>query len=134
MKFNNIKQIAHVLFWVWLIFILIMTLIPKLPVDPDSDKSLFLGFIRLDYFVHFGVFGILGFFLGIWQLEKITRKKNIIFIFLFGLLFAYFDEFLQVFIEGRTYNIFDFYYNGIGFVIGFVIVIILNKKAIFSKF
>jgi VanZ family protein len=134
MKLRNSKRIAGVLFWAWLVFILIMTLIPKLPVDPDSDKSLILGFIRLDYLVHFGVFGILGFLLGIWQIEKIKRKKSIIFIFLFGLLFAYFDEFLQVFIEGRTYNIFDFYYNGIGFVIGFVSIIILNKRAIFSKF
>jgi VanZ family protein len=134
MKLRYSKRISGILFWAWLVFILIMTLIPKLPVDTDSDKSLFLGLIRLDYLVHFGVFGILGFFLGIWQLEKIKRKKSISFIFLFGLLFAYFDEFLQIFIEGRKYNIFDFYFNAIGFIMGLVFIIILNKKAIFSKF
>lgn len=130
MKLRSSKRIACILFWAWLVFIIIMTLIPKLPVDTDSGK----GFIRLDYLVHFGVFGILGFFLGIWKLDKIAKKKKLIFIFLFGLLFAYFTEFLQVFIEGRTYNIFDFYYNGIGFVIGLVFIIIFNKKAIFAKF
>ncbi len=134
MKLSNIKRISCVIFWSWLVFIIIMTLIPKLPVDTDSDKDLFLGLIRFDYLVHFGVFGILGIFLGIWKLGKLTNIKSVIFLFLFGLLFAYFDEFLQIFIEGRTYNIFDFYFNAIGFIIGLVFIIILNKKTIHTKF
>ena len=129
MKLKIIKRLSCILFWAWLIFILIMTLIPKLPVDTDSGT----GFIRLDYLVHFGVFGILGFFLGIWKFEIITKPKNLILILLLGISFAYFDEFLQIFIDGRTYNIVDFYYNGIGFVIGLIFVIILNKKSIFGK-
>lgn len=129
MKILENKSLFRILFWLWVIFIIILTAIP-IPWLSDAKITTKSGFeFRLDYFAHSGLFFILFVFYYLWKLYqtlKVNNKHFVIFV-IGSLAFSYLDEYVQVFIPSRTYNIVDFYYNGFGIILGYIVYKILRN-------
>jgi len=126
MKILENKSLFKIFFWCWIVFIIILTVIPWASNPKILTKS-GLEF-RLDYVGHFGLFFILFIFYYFWKLY-LTAEINLkhLTIFIVGsIFFAYLDEYMQGFLPSRKYNIIDFYYNASGIVIGYICYLILN--------
>ncbi|MCK4699934.1 MAG: VanZ family protein, partial [Bacteroidales bacterium] len=104
------KPFFKMFFWIWLIFILVMSSTPKLPdLKLNIDESI----IRIDYAIHFIEYFLLVSFFLIWRI-KINLNPTIIIILLtllIGMATGFVDEFHQKIIIGRTYNPKDMLYN-----------------------
>lgn len=125
------KPFFKVFFWIWLIFILIMSSTPKLP---DLKLTLDESVIRIDYAIHFIEYFLLVSFFLIWRI-KINLNPTIIIILLsllLGMATGFVDEFHQKIITGRTYNPIDMLSNFLGVIAG-VITITLYLKIISHK-
>jgi VanZ family protein len=114
------KTFLKTTFWLWLIFIAIVSSLPNIPTQ---EINIWDEPFRLDYLEHFGVFAIL---LGIFVLWKSDEKGLFFvkkyFLFIFGLiLFAIIDELHQLWIPGRSYNPLDLIYNLLGSISGLYI-------------
>jgi len=94
-----------------------MSSIPQIPVPKIKA---FDSIIRLDYFVHFIEYFILSIFFILWRLDKksIFKLRTFLLYIVIGLSIAFLDEFHQILIPGRTFNIIDFMLNGSGFIMG----------------
>ena len=97
--------------------ILIMSSIPQIPVPKIKA---FDSIIRLDYFFHFIEYFILSIFFILWRLDKksIFKLRTFLLYIVIGLSIAFLDEFHQILIPGRAFNIIDFILNGFGFIMG----------------
>ncbi|MFC2111170.1 VanZ family protein [Bacteroidota bacterium] len=129
MKILENKSLLKKLFWLWVIVIIILTAIP-IPWLADAKIKTASGFeFRLDYFAHTGLFFILFAFYYFWKLHLTLKVNNIHFLIfvIASLIFSYLDEFVQVFIPSRTYNIVDFYYNGFGIILGLILYLVFNN-------
>lgn len=111
------KTLLKTIFWLWLIFIGIVSSLPNIPTQ---EINLWDEPFRLDYLEHFGVFAIL---MGLFVLWK-SNDKGLFYVkkyilFIFGLLlFAVIDELHQLWIPGRSYNPLDLIYNLLGSISG----------------
>ena len=125
------KPFFKAFFWIWLIFILVISSTPKLP---DLKLQLDESVIRIDYIIHFiEYFLLVGFFL-IWRI-KINLNPTILIILLtllIGMATGLVDEFHQKIITGRTYNPIDMLSNFLGVIAG-VATITLYLKIISHK-
>jgi len=94
-----------------------MSSIPQIPIPKIKA---FDSIIRLDYFVHFIEYFILSIFFILWRLDKrsIFKLKTFLLYIVMGLSIAFLDEFHQILIPGRAFNIIDFMLNGSGLIIG----------------
>lgn len=104
----------------WAALIFIISTIPYLP-QPETATNEGYG-LRFDYLFHFVVYLILGSLLVTWQTTRdisIPLKKYLA-IMLLGIAFGLADEWHQVLIPGRTFNLVDFYLNTVGFLSGFL--------------
>jgi VanZ family protein len=115
----------------WIIIILAASSIPSLPTLKIKAAG---SIIRLDYFIHFCIYGILTFLTFLTfadqNLKIILRKFITISAGL--ILFALIDELHQKIIPGRSFNMKDIYSNllGISAALIFCLVVfrILNNK------
>ena len=125
------KPFFKAFFWIWLIFILVISSTPKLP---DLKLQLDESVIRIDYIIHFiEYFLLVGFFL-IWRI-KINLNPTILIILLtllIGMATGFVDEFHQKIITGRTFNPIDMLSNFLGVIAG-VATITLYLKIISHK-
>ena len=130
MKSINIRRFTGVLFCIWILIIIILSVIPGIP-DHDIKVK---GFeIRMDYIEHFVVFAVLAVLLKFSRSNSIKNKKhwlNIGLNIIFGLSFSYLVEFVQIYIPGRTYNTVDFVYNMGGFILIYLLLFIFQKKKV----
>ena len=110
----------------WLLGILVVTLTPgeQLPETPDV-----IGFDKL---VHFSLFFILTF---LWyrvgrehRKEKLNKIKFITNYLVFGIGIAILVEYLQRFIPGRSFDLWDMVANLLGGAVGTVCFYILYRK------
>lgn len=111
------KTHLKIIFWVWLIFI---TIVSSLPNIPTQEINIWDQPFRLDYLEHFGVFAILFGVFVIWKSDKsghFSVKKHLIFVIAL-VLFAIVDELHQIWIPGRAYNPLDLIYNLLGSIVG----------------
>jgi len=94
------------------ILILIVVLIPgnNLP-----DINPFIGFDKL---VHIGLFGT-------WALavyyEFRRPEFNLFLVFVVGISFSLFTEVLQLFVEARTFDVYDLFADAAGLIIGLTV-------------
>ncbi len=115
------KTLLKTIFWLWLIFIAIVSSLPNIPTQ---EINIWDEPFRLDYLEHFGVFAIL---LGVFVLWKSDEnglfyvKKHYLFV-LGLLLFAIIDEVHQLWIPGRSYNPLDLIYNLLGSISGMYLI------------
>lgn len=117
-KNDQNKLIFAFLFWGWLVFIIFVSLIPGIPDTTVKVKS---GLeIRTDFFIHVAAYFILALLFYYWYIFSNWAKKNFIIggFLLIGLLFAYLSEIAQMYIPGRSFNIYDFISNGSGIITG----------------
>jgi VanZ family protein len=118
------------------LYILFLVLLSVLPINSASSSSLnhiFVVSIRLDYLLHCLVYLPLVSFA--WMDKEIdifkTPVKAVAWIVIL-LIFAAVTEGLQYFLPYRAFNINDLLANSLGVVIGFVIVTIFRQ--FFTKY
>lgn len=117
---NRYKTPIKIAFWLWLLFIAIVSSLPNIPTQKINiwDQP-----FRLDYLAHFGVFAILLGLFVLWKADKnalFSIRKQYVFIVILA-LFAVADEVHQIWIPGRSYNPLDLIYNLSGFFAGLFI-------------
>ncbi|MBI9054055.1 MAG: VanZ family protein [Bacteroidales bacterium] len=116
-------------FWLWLLIILLITLLPQshriINIDTNSK-------FRLDYTIHFLVYFSLSVLFIFWRIDewlKISNKELLWYIFS-GIAICAITELLQFYIPERTFNKTDLLFNILGVIVGIVLIkLILNKKA-----
>ncbi|MBA7529045.1 hypothetical protein ES705_21237 [subsurface metagenome] len=111
------KPFFKVFFWLWLLFILVISFTPNLPdLKLNIDESI----IRIDYAIHFIEYFLLVSFFLIWRI-KINLNPTITIILLtllIGMATGFVDEFHQKIIAGRTFNPIDMLSNFLGVIAG----------------
>lgn len=117
MNFLVNKNIYKIVFWLWFVFIAVVSSLPNIPTQKVNiwDEP-----FRLDYLEHFGVFAILGGIFVLWKADEKAHfciKNHLIFV-LGLLLFGTLDELHQLWIPGRSYNPLDLIYNLLGLIAG----------------
>ena len=125
------KPFFKVFFWLWLLFILVISSTPNLP---DLKLQLDESVIRIDYAIHFIEYFVLVSFFLIWRI-KINLNPTIIIILLtllIGMVTGFADEFHQKIIAGRTFNPVDMLSNFLGVIAG-VATVTLYLKIISRK-
>ncbi|MBM4165544.1 MAG: VanZ family protein [Ignavibacteria bacterium] len=112
---------------VWSLFIFTMSSIPgiKFPFQ----------FFSFDKLLHFGVFFVLGMLSArafLFQEWNTTLKKYaLLFAVLYVMLYGASDEIHQMFVPGRSPELYDFLADTLGGILAAGIVIILPKKYLF---
>ncbi|MCD6565454.1 MAG: VanZ family protein [Bacteroidales bacterium] len=125
------KPFFKVFFWLWLLFILVISSTPNLP---DLKLNIDESTIRIDYAIHFIEYFMLVCFFLIWRI-KINLNPTITIVLLtllIGMATGFIDEFHQKIIIGRTFNPIDMLSNFLGVITGVVTVTlylkIINRK------
>lgn len=97
-----------------------------------------LGIRYEDLFLHFIVYAVLGYFLGIafMHSQDSIKWKTILIAALIGILYGASDEFHQKFVSGREAAVSDFWADSAGIIFGLTIFIKFPQlfKAIQKKF
>jgi len=115
------------LYYSLLLFLIVVSIFPANTVHDDELRG---NSWRIDYFLHFFMFFILGWMTFLFALKnKLNKRKNIL-LFLVIMLYAGVSEFIQVFIPGRSFNPIDLLLNEAGFIAGTIIMTALKEKAI----
>ncbi len=110
-------KLAAALFWIWLVTIFVLSSIPKIPTAKLKTD---LFELRLDYILHFGVYGLLSTFFFFWKSRDDGKfKKNELLIYLvLASIFAALEETHQLWVDGRTFNPIDMLSNILGVFVG----------------
>jgi VanZ family protein len=113
----------------WIVIILTLSSIPSLPTLKIVTRG---SVIRLDYLMHFCVYGLLAFLAYLTYADahfNLNFRKFII-ITAGLILFALADEFHQKLIPGRSFNVKDIYSNIAGIIaaLGFCLAVLRHLK------
>jgi VanZ family protein len=114
----------HLFAILWALFILILTLSPGSAV-PE------VRIVGIDKAVHFFLFGVLM-LLTLWEFLK-NKKQEVpdnLFPLSFSLCIGYgiMIEFIQIYIPGRSFSVYDMMANTLGVLMGFLIFRLMKKK------
>ena len=114
-------------FIAWMLIIITVSSIPKLPVMKIETEK---GIIRLDYMIHFCVYGSLAFLAFMTYAGRSFRLslKRYVTITSGLILFALADEFHQKLIPGRAFNLKDIYSNIAGINAGLVFCVVVFRR------
>ena len=122
------KRVFQILFWLWLCFILMNSLLPKQVSSGITTND--TSFIRMDYIMHFMGYFLLALLFYLWKFKPpfhINRTTFWIFIYsTTGLAIG--SEVAQKFIPGRGYNEVDFIANILGISLGIILPWLYFKK------
>lgn len=111
--FQSLWAIA---FFGWSAILLVLAVLPSGGVIKKSNED---TSFRLDYLEHFLVFVFFSLLYGLWRRKILTDKnKELVFLLLFGGMFAAFDEAVQLFVDSRTFNPVDLLFNMCGLLVG----------------
>ena len=125
------KPYAKYLLAAWLLTIISVSSVPSIPtLKIHTAKSE----IRLDYLIHFCEYGILAgmAYLTFVKSEFRMSYKKFILITVILILFAVLDEYHQILIPGRAFNLKDIYSN-IGGILGALVFCVVIFKIISRK-
>ncbi|HUX95912.1 MAG TPA: VanZ family protein [Bacteroidales bacterium] len=123
---SNFKPYSKYFFVAWLLIIMTVSSIPKLPTLKIETER---GIIRLDYLIHFCEYASLAFFAFLTYAENFFRlgKKKYLIVTTGLILFALIDEFHQKYIPGRTFNMKDIYSNITGIAAALIFCIVVFR-------
>jgi VanZ family protein len=123
---TGIKPSSKYIFIAWMIIILTVSSIPKLPAMKIETER---GIIRLDYFIHICEYGSLAFlaFLSFADNNFRLNLKKYAFLTAGLILFSLLDEFHQKLIPGRTFNVKDIYSNLTGIMSGLIFCVVVFR-------
>ena len=124
----GIKPYARFVFFAWLLIILGYTIVP----NPEGSEGIRLdkGIIRLDYLIHFVSFCFLSLLYCLW-FANVKLKINIsylIYAIAPSIILAFILEYVQQYVEGRSYNEIDFLFNGLGALSGLFIYFFFSRS------
>jgi VanZ family protein len=110
------KTILGIMFSVWMIILILLSVWPTVSSIIQQDVTEF----HWDYLEHFILYFILGFLYVLWRIDKnfyIPVLEFIIFL-VAGFIFSWLTEYIQVFIPGRAFNLYDMISNMVGIISG----------------
>lgn len=115
---------------IWTVLIVLLMLLPG---NYYPRVTSFFDWLGPDKLIHFFLFGIYAFLLleGFRKQSAmpIVRKYPVIFSLLLGMVFAIFTEMMQKFvIPGRNGNMYDFYADAIGCLMGMISWYIIRRN------
>lgn len=123
----------------WKIFYLyafVLVLLSILPINSSgsSINHVFIVSIRLDYLLHCLIYIPLVLFLWIDKESALLSTPGKAFIwFIILLIFAVITEVIQYFLTYRAFNINDMLANGLGIIIGFVMVFFFRESHQYNR-
>ena len=126
-----LRPFARYLLIAWVAIIIILSSIPNIPtLKIHIAKSDF----RLDYFMHFGEYGVLAFmaFLSFAEVEFRINWKRFITVAIGLVVFAILDELHQKLIPGRTCSIRDVASDVTGVVVAILFTLLVFRSVIFG--
>ena len=120
------KPFFKVFFWLWLLFILVISSTPNLP---DLKLNIDESTIRIDYAIHFIEYFLLVSFFLMWRIKNNLNPTIIIILMtlFIGMATGFVDEFHQKIITGRTFNPIDMLSNFLGVLTGVATVTLYLK-------
>ncbi len=113
------RRVLGFLFWVWFLFIHIITVIPDLQAPKTTIK---LELFRPDYLFHFFAYFGISFLFIAWYMNPLPERRflrNLGWL-LAGLTLCLIAEISQLWIPGRSYNTIDLVYNSSGLITGYL--------------
>jgi VanZ family protein len=114
----------------WSVVVLVLTLIPG-EVVPDVD------IVNIDKVVHFFIFGVLMIATAYGLLKTAAVKgypaKPVLIATLYSISFGIAIEFIQRFVPGRSFSVFDMIANTIGVGIGYLVVMFVRKRMLIKE-
>ena len=138
---NKKKIIAWSLFVFWLLLIFffssqngnssselsngVLTTIENIFHIPLTNEFFSLFIRKTAHFSEYFILGILS--CNLVRQYRVIKKKEYIFIILFCVLYAFSDEFHQMFVSGRTPQIFDVCIDTVGSILGIGIYYLFKK-------
>ena len=123
---SGIKPYSKYLFIAWMVIIMTVSSIPKLPAIKIETER---GIIRLDYLIHICEYGSLAFlaFLSFADDNFRLNLRKYALLTAGLIVFSLIDEFHQKLIPGRTFNVKDIISNLTGIVAALVTCVILFR-------
>jgi len=122
--YTFIKKNNKFLFVIWLLLIIIVSSIPRLPILKIKTSG---SSIRLDYLIHFLEYFILSVFFFLWRMNNTRLKFNKILLYVaIGICFAFIDETYQILIPGRKFNMVDLLFDSFGFSVGIFLIFFIT--------
>jgi len=121
------KPYAKYILAFWLLTIISVSSIPRIPTLKIHTAH---SEIRLDYIIHFCEYGFLAFmsFLTFAGKDFKLKYRRYILITLGLILFAVLDEYHQILIPGRAFNMKDILYNIAGILSAAAFCVVMFKK------
>lgn len=116
---NLSKKSLSIIFWVYLIVVFLLSVLPINAKNSDINH-IFVLRIRMDYLLH-SITLIPWSYLAFQKFNKLQKPNGMILIT--GLLFAAFCESIQYFLPYRAFNINDLAANFLGVMLGSVALI-----------
>lgn len=102
----------------WLACLSVLSLLPYEPSDLFADPA---GSFRWDYLEHFGGYFMLGALLTLWRMnDRKVPFIELLLILASGVAYSFLLECAQLFIPGRTFNMIDVAFNGMGLAAGVI--------------
>lgn len=126
---SNKKTISNLLFWLLVLVIIGLTLIPRTLLNETLMLENKNGLDYLFHFLSFLPFPVLAYFASQDNFKLKKWKIMISIAFILSVLV----EFVQLFAAGRTFNFYDILANVVGLAVGFLVVFVFSKVALESK-
>ena len=117
--------IKRIIFFTYLLTITIVAVFPFSATNVGAMNQVYILSFRLDHFLHVLAF-IPLYPLAIWLFHPQTRQQILV-SFLVSMLIAALAEFVQYFIDYRTYNPADLVSNLAGVLLGFLLILAVRK-------
>lgn len=114
--------------WLWMGVIFLLSSIPQKDL-PD------VHFFMHDKLVHLIIYSILGFFAA-WRFVKPGVERNVVksgfrLAFFVGVSYGFLDEFHQLFVPGRSFDMWDWLFDMFGILAGIILFKYLRGKSFF---
>ena len=130
MKPVKFKRVLRILFFLYCIAIILLTI---LPINGESSllNDTYIVKIRFDYLLHTMIFLpflplVMYSFSTTPQLKRTIKK--ILSLITIGIFFAIITEVIQLYLPYRTFNINDLISNTLGIILGFPIILLINRN------
>lgn len=121
------RRVLAILFWLWFAVVHIASFIPRISI---THISIYSFQFRGDYVLHCLTYltGSLLFCFWRRKAKNNFQIREILLYAMLGVAISSISEVIQKFIPGRVFNIYDFYFNALGIIIGFGLFFLLAGR------
>ena len=120
LNFYNMKKIWLILFIIWTLLIILLSVMPYSKEVVSKNGSSF----RWDYLEHFFAYFAFANLYILWRIDRnfSIRKLELYLMFVVIISFSLLTEYIQLLVPGRIFNYIDVAYNFVGVLGSFLIV------------